>query len=437
MSGPCAAGFGLEAGVLMAAAEAIRAARAIAQGYADEEMRQAAERGQRAAERQRLREAAAAGREARKRDLAQRESRLRQLAAVWEGLGRARAAQLKLDTAVPPPPTDPDGIARHLVLLDERADAIAAALAGLAEGLADTAQADLSAVLAGGTSARAQLEAHAARIRLAGAAPDDVATRRATVERVLARLVRGTDEALPADIDALAAEILASGGAVSDARAEALASELRLRVLRHNDARAAGEADRKTAEALIDALPADEALDALRDALADAAAGAAPLTADLAGRARAAIAAAEKGRLDAAAALVLEQSLKDLGYEVEEIADTLFAAGGLAHFRKAGWGDYHVRLRVDAQRGAMNFNVVRAGTAGEDRRIEDMMAEERWCAEFPQLFATLAARGLKVEVTRLLQAGEVPVQVVDAASLPRRAEADESRPAAPLKREIR
>ena len=42
-----------------------------------------------------------------------------------------------------------------------------------------------------------------------------------------------------------------------------------------------------------------------------------------------------------------------------------------------------------------------------------------------------------MEVTRLLQAGEVPVQVVDAASLPRRAGADESRPAAPLKREIR
>lgn len=437
MSGPCAAGFGLEAGVLIAAAEAIRAAQAIAQGYAEEEMRQAAEHAERAAERRRLREAAAAGREARQRDLAQRESRLRQLAAAWEGLGRAKAVHLKLDTAVPPPPSDPDGIARHLALLDERAGAIAAALAGLADGLAETAQADLSAVLAGGTSARAQLEAHAARLRLAGATAAEVEARRATVERVLARLALGPDEGLPADIEALASETLAAAGAVSEARAEALASELRLRVQRHNDARAAREADRQAAAELVAALPADEALDALRDALADVAAGAAPLAADLAGRARAAIAAAEKARLDAAAALVLEQSLKDLGYAVEEIDATLFAEGGVAHFQKAGWGDYHVRLRVDPKRGALNFNVVRAGTANGDRRVEDMMAEERWCAEFPQLFATLAARGLKVQVTRLLQAGEVPVQVVDAASLPRRAEADEARPAAPLKKELR
>ncbi|MBL8489505.1 MAG: hypothetical protein JNM82_01850, partial [Rhodocyclaceae bacterium] len=242
------------------------------------------------------------------------------------------------------------------------------------------------------------------------------------------------DEPLPPALEAIAAEILAAAGA---GRAEALALELRLRVQAHNEAAAARQQDRETAGRLAGQLPADEAADPLRDALADVAAGLAPLTADLAERARAAIAAAEQARLDAAAALVLEQSLKDLGYEVEEIAGTLFFEGGVAHFRKAGWGDYHVRLRVDAARGAMNFNVVRAGTAGDDRRIEDMMAEERWCAEFPKLFATLAARGLKIDVTRLLQAGEVPVQVVDAASLPRRAEADEARPAAPLKKEIR
>jgi hypothetical protein len=131
-----------------------------------------------------------------------------------------------------------------------------------------------------------------------------------------------------------------------------------------------------------------------------------------------------------AAALVLEQSLRDLGYEVDDIGETLFVEGGVAHFRKAGWNDYFVRLRVEPGRGAVNFNVVRPARIGDDRRHEDMLAEERWCAEFPRLQETLAARGLNVAVTRMLAAGEVPVQAVDAASLPVLRQEDERRPAA-------
>jgi hypothetical protein len=131
--------------------------------------------------------------------------------------------------------------------------------------------------------------------------------------------------------------------------------------------------------------------------------------------------AAEEEKLREAAATVLEASLKDLGYAVEEIGETLFVEGGVAHFQRPEWGDYFIRLRIDPKRKAMNFNVVRAGTAGEDRKREDMLAEERWCGEFPKLFETLKARGIPIEVTRLLQAGEAPVQVVDAATLPARA----------------
>lgn len=128
----------------------------------------------------------------------------------------------------------------------------------------------------------------------------------------------------------------------------------------------------------------------------------------------------QEQQLQEAAAVVLEQSLQDLGYAVEEIDETLFVEGGVAHFQRADWGDYFIRLRIDPKRNAMNFNVVRAGTRGEDRQREDMLAEERWCSEFPKLFGTLKARGIPITVTRLLQAGEVPVQVVDAASLPAR-----------------
>ena len=122
-----------------------------------------------------------------------------------------------------------------------------------------------------------------------------------------------------------------------------------------------------------------------------------------------------------AAAFVLQQSLRDLGYEVEDIEATLFADGGAVHFRRAGWDNYFVRLRVAPGEHTVNFNVVRARGDEEsaERRRLDALAEDRWCAEFPKLMQTLAARGLELDVTRRLDAGEVPVQVVDGASLPR------------------
>jgi len=50
---------------------------------------------------------------------------------------------------------------------------------------------------------------------------------------------------------------------------------------------------------------------------------------------------------------------------------------------------------------------------------------------------TLEARGLKLAVTRRLDAGAVPVQVVDAASLPGIAQEDDAAPrAAPKARPI-
>jgi hypothetical protein len=143
-------------------------------------------------------------------------------------------------------------------------------------------------------------------------------------------------------------------------------------------------------------------------------------------------------REQAAAAYVLEQSLRDLGYEVEDIEATLFAEGGVVHFRRPGWENYYVRLRLDTQEHTANFNVVRArgDEDNAERRRLDALAEDRWCAEFPRLMQTLAARGLTLDVTRRLGAGEIPVQVVDGASLPPvHAEDDAARPRpAPLSR---
>ena len=144
-----------------------------------------------------------------------------------------------------------------------------------------------------------------------------------------------------------------------------------------------------------------------------------------------ATAAADRERQEQeAATLVLQESLRDLGYEVDDIGATLFVDGGTVHFRRKGWENYFVRLRVDPRERTANFNVVRAKGDEEnaERRRLDALAEDRWCAEFPRLMQTLAARGLELDVTRRLGAGEVPVQVVDGAQLPAVAGDDAAQP---------
>lgn len=120
-----------------------------------------------------------------------------------------------------------------------------------------------------------------------------------------------------------------------------------------------------------------------------------------------------------ASALILQQSLKDLGYQVEEVSSTLFVEGGVVHFRRQGWENYMVRMRIDAKANTANFNVIRAVEgASNERSVLDHLAEDRWCAEFPALLQALAARGLNLNVTRRLQAGELPVQQVESHKLP-------------------
>ncbi|MFZ6741657.1 hypothetical protein ACO0LC_00345 [Undibacterium sp. JH2W] len=134
----------------------------------------------------------------------------------------------------------------------------------------------------------------------------------------------------------------------------------------------------------------------------------------------------KKRQVDEAQALILKQTLKDLGYQVEEISHTLFVAGGIVHFRRNSWDKYMVRMRIDAKTGQANFNVIRAVQQGENERsVLDHLAEDRWCSEFPALMAALEAHGIHMQVTRLLQAGELPVQLVVEDKLPRFAEEEQ------------
>jgi hypothetical protein len=139
--------------------------------------------------------------------------------------------------------------------------------------------------------------------------------------------------------------------------------------------------------------------------------------------------AAQAHAVEEASALVLQQSLQDLGYQVEDVSNTLFVEGGVVHFRRQGWENYMVRMRVDPEARTANFNVVRAvGEAHNERSVLDHLAEDRWCAEFPALLQALALRGLHLNITRRLEAGEMPVQLVHKDKLPRFAEEEDAAP---------
>lgn len=141
----------------------------------------------------------------------------------------------------------------------------------------------------------------------------------------------------------------------------------------------------------------------------------------------------QEHQVQEANALILRQSLKDLGYQVDEFSDTLFVEGGMVHFRRHGWGDYMVRLRVNEKNRSVNFNVIRAvDAANNERSVLDHLAEDRWCAEFPALLKAMEARGLGLQVTRRLEAGEVPVQLVERSQLPAFPEIEETRVDQPL-----
>lgn len=413
MSGPATAAFSLAPfGAVILAAQAIKEAQAMGAEY-EAVLAQTREREQQRLAQRQVQQAAAG-------------ERLAALQARVEGLERRVLRLGALCQQTPDLPLKPCGAGmaawsahvRALEVMLERLESEVAASAGqgVRQALASVGDSpDLEGVLALYLARRQQLQ---------GLAPADVEVWRQTVERILARLELPRGEALPARLETLAREVIL---AASPARAELLANELRLQVqlLRQDQAAARQEAEQ--AQQWLESLP-DAAPASLKNMLEEVAAGLARL--DAATRQNvsellAAASAEQQRAATAAAAVVLEQSLKDLGYQVEEVAETLFVEGGMLHFQRPGWEGYYVRLRLNAREQTLNFNVVRARqehaadeASAEQKRL-DFMAEERWCAEFPQLMATLAARGIKLDLTRLLGAGELPVQTVAPESLPR------------------
>ena len=256
-----------------------------------------------------------------------------------------------------------------------------------------------------------------------------------TVTRILSRLDLPSDAPVPPHLETLARAVIL---AETPARAELLGNELRLAVQRHRAEEHTRNKDAKDAIAWLQLFPEAYLPAPLNALLQEVAAGLSRLDAE----SRAALEAQEaqfqialKTEQDRAAAIVLERSLQDLGYQVEAIDETLFSEGGVIHFQRPGWEGYYVRLRANTQEKTFNFNVVRANTVEENsiRQQQDFMAEERWCAEFPKLMETLAARGITLNVTRRLPAGELPVQAVPPERLPDFSTGTQERRRTPLK----
>jgi len=394
MSGPTTVLVGVDPITLLLSAAAIHAAKALAQGLEHAADERAHHRRDRQATLRAVRDARAQGQAALQQALQRAEQRFSQLVGVAESIGlgeRLRAMQ-------PDRPAQPDAesTARYVqsleTLTQELRSIVLGAVAERREALEraaldtqETAASDAETQGLGVTQAASLYQTLArdedAAVGGVGQAP---APKLLAGQRLLARLAHLSEEPdlsdLPAELTALARtlDITPPGE-----RADLLATELRRQVQAHLDA-------------------------------------------------------VQARQVQEATATVVAQCLEDLGYEVEGIGETLFVQGGVTHFRRPGWGDHMVRMRVAEGGAQANFNVVRAVDAATDEpSAQDAIAEDRWCTEFPALMHALAARGVQLEVTRRLEAGELPVQRVQRDKLPRFT-GEEARPnvVAPLARPL-
>ncbi|QSZ42190.1 hypothetical protein GJV85_08715 [Sulfurimonas aquatica] len=115
---------------------------------------------------------------------------------------------------------------------------------------------------------------------------------------------------------------------------------------------------------------------------------------------------------EAKVASIITESLKEMDYEVGTISETLFVEGGVTHFRDSTWADnYYVEMRIEPKDESMNFHMVYTGDTMHSRS-DDQKTEDDWCGDFTHLQHSLGSKGISIEVTNHLRAGEIPVHTV-------------------------
>ncbi|MDD5058902.1 MAG: hypothetical protein PHQ60_13615 [Sideroxydans sp.] len=344
MSGPTTAFIVADPVTVMLSAAAIRAAQAIAEGYANAENLRVEHEGKQQHLRDELRSATAKGRDALMQEVQAAD-------AEFETLSKLAERYASLEKIAATRPASP----QHNSEFE-----LAAYLRAM-----QALTAELRSILL--TESALRMDDLGLEATLDKAIAD--ATGQTAVQRLLARIAHLGE--VPQDIASVAKEISDAQFADSE-RAQLLTTELRLRIQQR-------------------------------------------------------VESVQAQAVQEASALVLQQSLKDLGYQVEDVSSTLFVEGGVVHFRRQGWDNYMVRMRVDAKSGTTNFNVIRAvETSENERSVLDHLAEDRWCAEFPALLQALDVRGIHLNVTRRLEAGELPVQLVMKDKLPKFADEEET-----------
>lgn len=433
MSGPITVAFSFgPLGAVILAAEAMREAQAMGQEYAQALENVQARENALAATRRQQRSALMQQNASLHQEMARFERRLERLKGICDTLGKYSphsTEQIQVAAFRIPSSGNQDALIEYTNAVRKEVERIETLLAQAGADFSTHRQAGVGEVTSAPDLEEA-LNAYALQRSLQpGLSPEQAEIFRNTAERVLKRVELAEGAILPHDLEALAGEIVLAS---SVERAEELAAELRLRVQRYREERVAQQLEAEQAKNLLEALQDDVPAE-LRALLERVVSSAERLDAATRQSAQRLLAAAQEARErqeQQAAAVVLEQSLRDLGYEVEGVENTLFVEGGVVHFQRQGWENYFVRLRLDPQEKTINFNVVRprGGEESAARKRQDTLAEDRWCTEFPQLLKTLAARGLNFNVTRQLGAGELPVQAVDPASLPQaRTEEEHSR----------
>jgi hypothetical protein len=117
---------------------------------------------------------------------------------------------------------------------------------------------------------------------------------------------------------------------------------------------------------------------------------------------------------------ILDETLLEMGYEVDEEFSTLSVEGGALCFRMPQLGDYAVQLNLHPEDARLNLNVVRHGRADQpptaDQKQMDREMEARWCHEVEPLLACMKRRGIDVQITRRKAPGEIPVKVLQSRS---------------------
>jgi len=123
------------------------------------------------------------------------------------------------------------------------------------------------------------------------------------------------------------------------------------------------------------------------------------------------------------------EALSGLGYQVREGMETLWANNGHVTLRSARRPDYGVKLSGGKEGGAMQFRAVGFGRpdpardAGRERDVELL-----WCSDFNQLKTLMAETGGEFIVEHASQAGQFPLEYVEAATTDTRAAPAERRP---------